>query len=93
MDVQTCKFVPGTDVFRYCPAVWDDFAAADDNPFNFGNNNRSMVSPSRLIDYVAELCGPHYDTEAEEREFERQQDLVAARLKSLPADVYVDLEE
>lgn len=102
MKIHTCQFVLSSDVFAGCQLAYDHFCEVV-NDCSWGDNNRTMVAPQRIIDELE--SNPYYgdsipDDDLEEMEIEQPDatqvneeiSLMIERLKSLPPDVYVDLE-
>lgn len=84
MNIQTCKFVTASEVFKGFGLAWDVFINSDPN-CSWGDNNRSMVTPDVIIDAM-ELSDLNVGNE------ERQVEQVAKILRELPEGVYIDLE-
>lgn len=83
MNVLTCEFVEASEVFMGFGLAWDVFINGDP-ACTWGDNNRSMVTPDVIINALEE-------SEYEEAEA-KQVEQVVQTLKSLPPDMYVDLE-
>ena len=90
MNVKTCLFVEGTEVFKDCPNALVVFF--ESNPdCSWGDNNRTLVSPDVIIDSIesiVDLSEPDND----EKSLDSQVRTVFERLDGLPENVYVDLE-
>lgn len=84
MNIQTCKFVSATELFKNQNLAWDAFINSDPN-CTWGDNNRSLVTPDVIIDSL-EL------TDFDAGDEEKQINVVLERLKKVPEGVYVDLE-
>jgi len=84
MNIQTCKYVNGTEIFEGQGLAWDVFINSDPN-CTWGDNNRSMVTADVIYDAL-EQSDLNVGNE------ERQVNLVLGRLKEVPEGVYVDLE-
>lgn len=83
MEIETCRFIRLQMLFKGCDAAKDKFADSDPG-FTWGDNNRSLVDRDSMIDAIVEITCDD-DVEDELR-------TVIERLKRLPADVYIDLE-
>lgn len=81
MNIKTCQYVEASEVFKGFGLAWDVFVNSDPN-CTWGNNNRSMVTPDVIIDAL----------ENSDEEEQTQVKKVVKILKSLPQDMYVDLE-
>lgn len=81
MNRLTCEFVEASEVFMDYKLAWDVFINSDPN-CTWGDNNRSMVTPNVIIDAL----------ENSDDEQQPQVQKVVKILKSLPPDMYVDLE-
>lgn len=86
MTVQTAQFVDMSDIFEGYPNVAQAFAAADNHPFTWGDNNRSLVSKERFKDTLDEAC------EDDDNVSDDDLTVVKDRIDSIPDDVYIDLE-
>jgi hypothetical protein len=84
MNIQTCKYVNGTEIFEGLGLAWIVFINSDPN-CTWGDNNRSMVTADVIYDAL-EQSDLNVGNE------ERQVNLVLGRLKEVPEGVYVDLE-
>jgi len=84
MIVKTCEFVDASNVFKGYGLAWDLFINNDPN-MTWGDNNRSMVMPERIIDALE-------DADAEEGVEANQVAEVIKRLKNIKPNIYVDLE-
>jgi len=84
MNIQTCKYVSGTEIFKGQKLAWE--VMCNSNPrCSWGDNNRSMVTTDVIIDALE-------DMDVDEGEEEKQVNVVLERLREVPQDVYVDLE-
>ena len=81
MRIHTCQFVLVSDLFKGLKALWNEFASSDPD-FSFGGNNRTLVDPPSLLH--------HFDNSLIEDQ--KQLERLRRRIKKLPKDVYVDLE-
>ena len=81
MNIKTCQYVEASEVFKGFGLALDVFVNSDPN-CTWGNNNRSMVTPDVIIDAL----------ENSDEEEQTQVKKVVKILKSLPQDMYVDLE-
>jgi hypothetical protein len=81
MNRLTCEFVEASEVFMDFKLAWDVFINSDPD-CTWGDNNRSMVTPNVIIDAL----------ENSDDEQQPQVQKVVKILKSLPHDMYVDLE-
>jgi hypothetical protein len=84
MNIQTCKYVNATEIFDGFGLAWDVFINSDPN-CTWGDNNRSLVTADVIIDALEQ-------SDLNEGNEERQVNLVLERLKEVPQDVYIDLE-
>lgn len=84
MNIQTCKYVGAAEIFEGLDRAWDAFVNSSPD-CTWGDNNRSLVTADVIVDSL-EL------TDVDEGEEERQVNLALERLKEVPQDVYVDLE-
>lgn len=78
MNIQTCSFVPVSEVFNGSRKTAKFFSAGEYD-FTWGANNRSLITKERLLEAIESL--EDVDTTK-----------VVERIKSLPDDVYIDLE-
>lgn len=78
MKIEKCLFVCSTEVFKDHDEVWNEFNESDPD-CSWGNNNRTLVSRDFLLTALEDI-----DAEGVEA--------VRDRLESLPAEVYIDLE-
>lgn len=82
--VETCKFIPYSALLDQVAVEHIDQIScliSESAPFSWGDNNRSMVSPSRLLDHAEDAL------EGEEG----AEEFIAA-VKAIPENVYVDME-
>jgi hypothetical protein len=84
MNIQTCKYVSSSEIFKGLERAWDVFVNSSPD-CTWGDNNRSLVTADVIVDSL-EL------TDVDEGEEELQVNLALERLKEVPQDVYVDLE-
>jgi len=84
MNIQACKYINATEIFEGLGLAWDVFINSDPN-CTWGDNNRSMVTADVIYDAL-ELSDLNVGSE------ERQVNLALERLKEVPQDVYIDLE-
>ena len=82
MKRHTCEFVQASDVFKECHHAMEAFAESDP-PCSWGENNRSLVTPEVIINALKEIDAEDVQDEV---------DTVLERLKALPTDLYIDLE-
>lgn len=85
MKIETCQYVPASDVFKDCPKAWSIFIDSDPD-CSWGNNNRTLVTKEVILLAIENYW---YD---EDEENEDGRGTVADRLESLDESVYVDLE-
>ena len=78
----TCEYYCASDVFKDLPLAFD--ALSNTSRFTWGDNNRSLVTASRIYDALDDMTGPD-DPEAS------QVEEALKRLKDL-GEAYVDLE-
>ena len=81
MTIDTCRFVTASALFKGLRKLWAQLAESSPD-FTWGSNNRSMVVPKAILD--------HLDNSVIDNE--KQLKTLRRRAASLPADVYVDLE-
>lgn len=76
-ELETCQFLPFSQVAQGLPPL-ESWLFGDDAPFSYGDNNRTLVKVSRVVDYILDkdLDTPN----------------LLERLKTLPDDLYLDLE-
>lgn len=86
LTAQIVSFVNGTDLFYGNPKAWDAFVESDPD-CSWGNNNRTLVSSTFMQTVLSELDADDDDDDADE-----QIQKVLELVKTLPADVYIDLE-
>lgn len=84
MNIKTCKYVEASEVFKNQDLAWDLFIESDPD-CSWGDNNRTMVTADVIVDAL-ENC------DADEGDEEKQVKKVVKILRSLPQDMYVDLE-
>lgn len=84
MNIQTCKFVSASEIFKDLGLAWDVFINSDPQ-CTWGDNNRSLVTADVIYDAIEQ-------SDLNEGNEERQVNLVLEKLKEIPQDVYVDLE-
>jgi hypothetical protein len=84
MNIKTCQYVEASEIFKGYGLAWDVFINSDPD-CSWGDNNRSLVSVDVIID---NLENTDFDSGNEQRQVEQ----VIKILKSIPLDVYVDLE-
>ena len=80
IKVQTCEFISVTDVVPRGWRNWFWETVAEDAPFSWGDNNRSLVTASAFADH----CQARLDDSPRTRRF-------LERLRSL-GEMYLDLE-
>lgn len=54
VKIETCKFVPASQVV---PKAWQNWfweLFSEDAPFTWGDNNRSMITPEQFADHAKE---------------------------------------
>jgi hypothetical protein len=78
MKIEKCLYVCGTEVFKGHTEVWDAFVESSSD-CSWGNNHRTLVSRDFLLTALELIDAEGVET-------------VLGRLESLPAEVYVDLE-
>lgn len=93
LDVQTCKFVPVTDVVpeKWRPWFFEGFVDGAD--FSWGDNNRTMITKDRFAEHAEDFLFSMYDDEKEQRKV--TEDEIGEwlnKVRAIPADVYIDLE-
>jgi hypothetical protein len=84
MNIKTCQYVEASEIFKGYGLAWDVFINSDPD-CSWGDNNRSLVSVDVIID---NLENTDFDSGNEQCQVEQ----VIKILKSIPLDVYVDLE-
>ena len=84
MNRLTCEFVEVSEIFMGSSLAWDIFVNSDPN-CTWGENNRSMVTTDVILDALE-------NSEPNEGDESKQVEHVVKILKSLPHDMYVDLE-
>jgi hypothetical protein len=84
MNIQTCKFVSASEIFKGLDRAWDVFINSDPQ-CTWGDNNRSLVTADVIVDAIEQ-------SDIDEGEQDRQVNAVLEKLKEIPQDVYVDLE-
>lgn len=84
MNIKTCQYVEASEVFKGFGLAWDVFINSDPQ-CSWGDNNRTMVTPDVIIDAME-------DSDLNEGNEEKQVEQVVKILRSLPQDMYVDLE-
>lgn len=84
MNIKTCQYVEASEVFKGFGLAWDVFINSDPQ-CSWGDNNRSMVTPDVIIDAMEE-------SDLNEGNEQKQVEQVVKILRSLPQDMYVDLE-
>ena len=84
MKTQTCQFVTASDLFKGYSRAWNLFVNCEPR-CTWGDNNRSLVTPDVIIDALE-------DSDPDEGKEQKQVAQVVERLKGIPNDVYVDLE-
>lgn len=80
MSIQTCKFIPATDIV---PRHWDKWfweAISNNAPFSWGDNNHSLVTANDFANH----CQEHLDDSPKVQRFLK-------KLRKL-GEMYVDLE-
>ena len=84
MNIKTCQYVEASEVFKGCDLAWNVFF--NSNPqCSWGDNNRTMVTPDVIIDAMEESAE---NVGKEQKQVEK----VVKILRSLPQDMYIDLE-
>lgn len=95
MQVHQCRFVLASDLFAGCPMAMNAFANGDPD-CSWGDNNRTMVTEDvirRLLEDVVDIPESDEPLDDEPLDDEQQQTkLVLERLKNIPDDCYIDLE-
>ena len=81
--INTCSFVNFSDVHNneLSVTLWDKIIA--DAPFTWGDNNRSMITASYLLDYINDCIGDNKRRKGVARILSILEDL---------GETYVDLE-
>ena len=85
MRKQTCKFVPASTAFEGMDWAWNELNEQD-LPFSFGDNNRTLVTASRIAAELQKLEGSYSSVEDDKR-----LDAAIQRLREL-GGTYIDLE-
>jgi hypothetical protein len=85
-QIETARFVRFTVLLKDYPAVKRAFNATD-APFSFGDNNRTLVSLKRFMDFVYSACELDGSVAAK-RAFAK----LDAKVKELESSTYIDLE-
>jgi hypothetical protein len=60
MKIETCTFIPLTQLV---PKKWNDWfygEVSQDAPFSWGDNNRTLITASRLADHVQDKVLYHH---------------------------------
>lgn len=92
MNVESCRFVLASDVFKDCSDAWATFCDNDPD-CSFGSNNRSMITVDVIRTTLENfLFEDEDDVDYQPSEEEKQIKLVFERLDSIEHDVYIDLE-
>jgi len=82
--LQTCCFIPATNLVpkEIAPQFWEAFS--QNPPFSWGDNNRTLISASDFLDYVYQI----------EDNFELTEDELKPVINELEnlEDTYIDLE-
>lgn len=84
MNIKTCQYVEASEVFKGFSMAWEVFIESDPK-CSWGDNNRSMVTPDFIIEAME-------DSDLNKGNEEKQVKQVVKILRSLPQDIYVDLE-
>ncbi len=88
MNIQTCKYIEVTEVV---PKDWLWFFGmiAENCPFSWGDNNRTMIHRDRFYD-----CARIWeDVAVEDFDVTREEyDAFLVSLQEIPEDVYIDME-
>lgn len=84
MNIQSCRFVDSSDLFKDCSGAWDAFSNSDPD-CSWGDNNRTLVSRDFMLTAL-DNC------DAEDESVAVHIAVVMKRLEELPVDVYIDLE-
>lgn len=82
LPIQTCQYIEASYIFKGFPKAWEVFFESESD-CSWGDNNRTMVSPSTIINAMQE-CDCEDDEQAEV-------DSVVAILEGL-GETYIDLE-
>jgi hypothetical protein len=80
--IKTVKYIPVTDLIPLSipfAEIWPKIVD-EDFPFNYGNNNYSLVSP---IDFAV-----HCEEKLDDIKYKK----LLKKIRSIPQDVYIDLE-
>ncbi len=99
LPVKTCKYVDLSDVFLEFPTIKRAFHDGEDYDFTWGDNSRSMITPTKLIDALdgQEYVGLSKKEGAkvdENTAWVSDADWASFKtmLNALPKDVLIDLE-
>jgi len=84
MKIKTCKYVEASEIFKDYGLAWDVFINSDPG-CTWGDNNKSFVTADVIVDA---LENSDLNVGAEENHVR----MVVEKLRSLPDEVYVDLE-
>ena len=84
MKIKTCKYVEASEIFKDYGLAWDVFVNGDPD-CTWGDNNKSLVTADVIVDA---LENSDLNVGAEENHVR----MVVEKLRSLPDEVYVDLE-
>lgn len=84
MKIKTCKYVEASEIFKDYGLAWDVFINSDPG-CTWGDNNKSLVTADVIVDA---LENSDLNVGAEENHVR----MVVEKLRSLPDEVYVDLE-
>jgi hypothetical protein len=90
--LQTAKFVPVSELFKGIPKLWNAWLDGD-LPFTFGDANRSLINPERVVD---SLESDGFDTNEEFKKewaiFEKRMLTLMHPKGYLDPNIYIDME-
>jgi hypothetical protein len=81
MTIHTCQYVEASDLFKGLGELCDEFTNSEPS-FSWGGNNRTLIDGQSILN--------HLDNSVIENA--GQLETLRRRVRKLPGDVYVDLE-
>lgn len=85
IKVHSVKYVSVSDIFKGEEVLWSEYTSADPD-HSWGDNARSLVRPSQMLQHLSEL--ESYDEDNPSQAFQR----LEAMWDTTKDDVLVDLE-